>query len=385
MADLTLTPSWETGIYRIETTDQVIGGEDGISNIGIKQLGNRTEYLKEHVDALEDLDLETQLLNLNRIKGGATLLKHAIVSCKHTNGLPTYIDYIDGTPPTIPNTVNVYASASEPLILSFSGGYDADGPILYYGRVIADEVLQYGNNNNYLVVAKLNTTTGAITIELVDYFAPSYSYNAPSGPSTFQYWYSLRDEAMYQWSGSAWVKVYHVILGFASQSGGGQMIKPKHIGIDPMTLFGKGPVPAGTVHTFAGAIAGLPSGYLLADGSAISRTTYADLFAAVSTTYGVGDGSTTFNIPDLRGEFIRGLDNSRGIDTGRALGSAQADMFEAHTHVQQYTASSGPDDGYSIDGSNNPASQIATSVITGSTGGSETRPRNIAMNFIIKF
>jgi phage-related tail fiber protein len=66
-----------------------------------------------------------------------------------------------------------------------------------------------------------------------------------------------------------------------------------------------------------------PGGYLLCNGAAISRTTYADLFAAIGTAFGAGDGSATFNIPDLRGEFLRGWDNSRGIDSGRAFGSLQ--------------------------------------------------------------
>jgi microcystin-dependent protein len=190
---------------------------------------------------------------------------------------------------------------------------------------------------------------------------------------------------MYQWSGSAWVASVTLILAIVDPQGSGSVTYESNIGIGLMDLVGRTVVPAGTIHTFAGTVANVPAGYLLANGSAISRTTFRHLFNAIGTTYGVGNGTTTFNIPDLRGEFLRGLDNGRGIDTGRALGSAQADEFEAHTHVQQYTASSGADDGYAIDGSNNPASQIATSVITGSTGGTETRPRNIAMNFIIKF
>ena len=63
--------------------------------------------------------------------------------------------------------------------------------------------------------------------------------------------------------------------------------------------------PAGTIVMYGGSSA--PSGYLLADGSAVSRTTYADLFTAISTTYGVGDGSTTFNVPDLKSSFPIGL------------------------------------------------------------------------------
>lgn len=79
------------------------------------------------------------------------------------------------------------------------------------------------------------------------------------------------------------------------------------------------------------------TGFLKANGAAISRTTYADLFAVTGTTFGVGDGSTTFNIPDLRGYFARGWDDGRGIDVGRVFGSSQADQTASHAH----TASSG--------------------------------------------
>lgn len=70
-----------------------------------------------------------------------------------------------------------------------------------------------------------------------------------------------------------------------------------------------------------------PSGWLKANGAAVSRTTYAALFAAIGTTFGAGDGQTTFNLPDLRGEFIRGLDDGRNIDRGRRLGTAQGDAI----------------------------------------------------------
>lgn len=66
-----------------------------------------------------------------------------------------------------------------------------------------------------------------------------------------------------------------------------------------MTTITSLPIPTGTLHAFAGATA--PLGYLMCDGTAVSRTTYASLYAVILTTYGAGDGSTTFNLPDLRG------------------------------------------------------------------------------------
>ena len=78
------------------------------------------------------------------------------------------------------------------------------------------------------------------------------------------------------------------------------------------------PFPAGSVIYHAANTP--PTGFLKADGSAVSRSTYSDLFAAIGETYGAGDGSTTFLVPDLRGEFMRGWDDSRGVDgkIGRA-------------------------------------------------------------------
>src|SRR5690606_19064202 len=63
----------------------------------------------------------------------------------------------------------------------------------------------------------------------------------------------------------------------------------------------------------------VPTGYLVLNGQAVSRSTYSVLYAAYGTTYGNGNGTTTFNLPDLRGMFLRGLDESRGVDTGRSF------------------------------------------------------------------
>ena len=80
--------------------------------------------------------------------------------------------------------------------------------------------------------------------------------------------------------------------------------------------------PAGTVQYFANTTA--PNGYLVCDGSAVNRTTYAELFAAIGITYGAGNGTTTFNLPDLRGEFIRSLDAGKGVDPARNIGTWQS-------------------------------------------------------------
>lgn len=75
-----------------------------------------------------------------------------------------------------------------------------------------------------------------------------------------------------------------------------------------------------------------PAGWLKANGAAVSRETYAALFSAIGTSFGVGDGSTTFNLPDLRGGFLRGWDDGRGVDDGRVFGSIQESANKYHNH-----------------------------------------------------
>ena len=141
-----------------------------------------------------------------------------------------------------------------------------------------------------------------------------------------------------------------------------------------------------------------PTGYLKANGAAISRSTYEDLFAAIGTTFGAGDGSTTFNVPDLRGEFIRGWDDGRGIDSGRSFGSAQADAFQGHWHgIESETGQAGRDGGGGSGGGNlridgSPLTPYPYATYTTSDGvngtprtASETRPRNIALLACIKY
>lgn len=142
-------------------------------------------------------------------------------------------------------------------------------------------------------------------------------------------------------------------------------------------------VPAGAVMHFA--MNAPPTGWLECNGSAVSRTTYSSLFSAIGTTFGTGDGSSTFNLPDLRGEFIRGWDDGRGIDAGRTFGSAQADGIKSHLHsvTNIQWVGSGGEIGVNAGGNQN-VKELGT-YSTASTGGAETRPRNIALLPCIKY
>lgn len=188
-------------------------------------------------------------------------------------------------------------------------------------------------------------------------------------------------------------------------------------------------MPTGVVLPFAGTAA--PTGWLACDGTAISRTTYASLFAAISTSYGVGDGSTTFNLPDLRGRFPRFNDamfggSAAGRDSGRVLGSAQGFLTSATGLSNSSSAISGTSGIQSADHSHGTGGSVpvngggtgygfsswltgnsvnATVSMPGSTGGmsanhthsisgtanaqaisggAETRPINLSINAIIK-
>lgn len=105
----------------------------------------------------------------------------------------------------------------------------------------------------------------------------------------------------------------------------------------------KDAIPTGAIFTFP--MNTIPDGYLICDGSAVSRTTYADLFIVLGTTYGNGDGSSTFNLPDYRGKFLRALDDGSGNDpdaasrqdrgdgsTGDSVGTTQGNAMKNHLH-----------------------------------------------------
>ena len=168
--------------------------------------------------------------------------------------------------------------------------------------------------------------------------------------------------------------------------------------------------PSGIILAFGGTI--IPVGYLTCDGSAVSRTTYANLFAAIGIAHGSGDGSTTFNIPDYRGQFLRGVDTGAGRDpdsgsrtsmnsggnAGDAVGSVQAGataknglavtiVDPSHQHSNGAT-DSGVGAGSGGSGfhlTNFTSTGISPTGITATIAGDhETRPTNAYVNWIIK-
>jgi phage-related tail fiber protein len=149
-----------------------------------------------------------------------------------------------------------------------------------------------------------------------------------------------------------------------------------------------------------------PAGWLKANGAAISRTAYAALFAVIGETYGKGDGFNTFNLPDLRGEFIRSWDDGRRVDPDRVLGSPQSSQNISHTHgasiggdgehshrymdTDTHFGPSGLSGGsHFIDRETSLETERAGyhshSISIASSGGNEARPRNVALLACIKY
>jgi microcystin-dependent protein len=171
-------------------------------------------------------------------------------------------------------------------------------------------------------------------------------------------------------------------------------------------------IPAGTIAPFGGGT--VPEGWLLCDGSTVSRSTYSSLYEAVGTVHGQGDGSTTFHLPDLRGRFLRGADNmgtgaagrdpdaasrtaaNTGGATGNTVGSVQGDAMQGHWHNYRANVSvnlSGGDENSTVitetsSTINTTDSLIRDAVTNGSNGtprlASESRPQNANVEYIIK-
>jgi microcystin-dependent protein len=150
-------------------------------------------------------------------------------------------------------------------------------------------------------------------------------------------------------------------------------------------------VPVGSV--IASSSATVPTGYLECDGAAVSRSTYSSLFSVISDDYGAGNGSTTFNLPDYRGQFLRGWAHGQTTDPDKAtrtdrgdgtagdyVGTKQADGFKAHVH---YKGSNG--DGSGTASQTFSSATAGDDLNTGSTGGNETRPTNVNVLFCIKY
>ena len=143
-------------------------------------------------------------------------------------------------------------------------------------------------------------------------------------------------------------------------------------------------MPVGCVIPFAGAAA--PTGWLLCQGQAISRTTYAQLFSVIGTTYGSGDGKTTFNLPDMRGRVAVGSDANLGAAVGAQTVSLTAAQNGPHNHMTliDYKNLMGtPEGSNSFQVRQEPAGAVTTGV-SGNGAAHENRQPSLYLNYIVK-
>ena len=196
-------------------------------------------------------------------------------------------------------------------------------------------------------------------------------------------------------------------------------------------------IPTGTVLTWAADASQVPTGWVLCDGQELSRTVYADLYNVIGLSWGEGTGNATFNVPDFRGIFMRGVDNPTGTsaagrdddantrgplltggNSGNAVGSYQLDEFDQHNHSGSSGSAGSHNHGILVDNYNwnwgavhsrggggqsigfmpwSGNAQLAYptdlmssngshnhSISIGNNGGAETRPKNAYVNYIIK-
>ena len=147
----------------------------------------------------------------------------------------------------------------------------------------------------------------------------------------------------------------------------------------------------------------LPAGWVQSNGTVLSRAAYPDLYAYASASgaivtdttwwnewnaggcakFSTGNGSTDFRLPDLRGEFIKGWAAGRGIEVGREVGEWQADELQSHQHTFNFVPGYGTQ---IVGGGANPFWPVVAGTTTvAATGGTETRPRNVALHAAIKY
>lgn len=340
MANLPESATWEAGVYQLETTDPVVGGVSGVSNTQAKQLANRTTYLKQEQDAIKngsaDIDVQTKALGNDTTKPASTAFvklngfRFSEVKDVGTSGTTLAAHDVNKV-----MKINVAGWTELPVTLAVEG----------------------------LTCAFINNNVGAHELR-------------PQGAET------IRDNRGNALDELVLHKGEWVLL---TRDGGNWRIFSASD-----SIFQTGEIIQGFAE---------PQGSLLMDGSLVSRSDYPRLWAWVQAnlstltdaawnsgvsfhgSFSTGDGSTTFRLPNLTGAFLRGADSAGHLDPdNRSAGSYQGDELKAHTHdYQEATATVQAGDAIQDVWQGNTTQQ------TGSTGGSETRPKNFAVGFYIKF
>lgn len=348
MADLIETPGWEAGIYQLETTDPVEGGAAGVDNVQARQLANRTAYLKQLVETLGTgkQPIDAMLTALAALVTAAD--KTLYFTGADAPALTTLTAYMRTALAAVDAAAarTVLGAASPADIATAIANLVASSPAAL--DTLNELAAALGDDPNF---ATTITTALAAKAPLASPALTGMPTAPTADPAT----------ATTQLATTAFVDAA-IAAALATAPG----------------------MSTGTVFMVPGTAA--PAGSTEIDGRLVSRTTFAGLWAYAQTSgnlaasdaawtagqFSPGDGATTFRLPDGRGEFFRGLDNGRGVDAGRAIGSSQADDLKSHTHTVPI-ANGGP-------GASNASGYYTTAAntATSATGGTETRPRNIA-------
>lgn len=319
MANLSEMSRWEVGIYQWEISDPVQGGPNGIDNRPTRELANRTRWLYDELGRVK-----ARIDDPNFYKSITVSDSKALFDAN--------------------NYLHIGADAT--------GGYIRNKKTNKGIQIKNDGTLQY-DGSDIITARKVSQNPDDYTVATVP---SSFALNKAFDNS-------IKRGGAIGLGGAS----HQIAIGWDTP---GLVAK-----VDTQT-FNVG-VPTGAIAYFPHA--NVPFGWLKANGAAVSRTVYSNLFAQIGETYGRGDGRTTFNLPDLRGEFVRSWDDGRSVDNNRALGSWQADEFRSHSH------GIGVRLGNDTDRGSNPSTvSVDTIGQTDHAGGVETRPRNIAMLACIK-
>jgi hypothetical protein len=374
MANVTETPSYDTGIYQIETTDPVLGGPNGIANAQAKGLANRTAFLKQQIDQLNSGNLT-----------------------------PSWIaskDHVQGELQKLDSKQSVRAATVANITLS--GAQTIDGVVLTVGdRVLVKDQTTAAQNGIYLVAAQSwarsidadsgeKLTGGArVPVEGGTVNAGKVWYLSSTGAisigSTGLLFIDERRSASLSQPGIVILSsVAEAIAGNDDQ----KAVTPKGALEAAFSAYPVGaPIPWPTAVP--------PSGFLVMNGQSFSPATYPKL--ALAYPSGV--------LPDLRAEFIRGWDSGRGVDVSRALLSSQGDAIRnISASFDLHGENTNGEPVGSATGAFSYASQIggASSIFSVTTTplknngrvtfnaasvvptAVENRPRNISFNYIVR-
>jgi len=360
MANLPETPQWEEGIYQIEVSDPVLGGPDGISNRQGKQLASRTLYLKQQVE-----------------KGGTDLAKHIAAADPHTQYAPKASPTFTGTPtaPTQAKTDNSTKLATTAHVKSVVADYAPLSSPALTGKPTAPTAAQTANDTQLANTAFVKAAIAALVASSPEALDTLNELAAALGS----------DPNFATTMTNALAGKQPLDKTLTALSGKSVAALLEYLGLGEGSALPVGvpiPWPSATP----------PTGWLKCNGAAFTASQYPKLALAYPA----------LRLPDLRGEFIRGWDDGRGVDSGRSLLSSQTGMLEKHRHIivanEGYDAAEEWDIGVIVKSSYAqgrgidaaaPGTLIASPTLhtkgrIGNTGGAETRPRNIAFNYIVR-